>query len=157
MRDRFDSAWVLAQADRLSADNITSTSTSTSVKCLFQSLSSGDFSDAMTKLIGNPSLVSDVAAALKITAAQTAFAIEAVHYMNIPEDNQEALRSFRLGVKRRLLRSNKDLKSLEKAKMQEALEDLYKEEQLRYDSVRKSREKVLLMKREIIHCIDRVA
>lgn len=155
MRDRYDSAWLLAQADRLSSNNTTSTAISAPLKSLFQSFSSGNFSDVMSMVTGTPSLVPDAASALKITVAQTAFAIEAIQYMSIPEDDQEALRSFRLGVKRRLLRSNKDLKSLEKALMQEALEDLYKDEQLRYDSVRRSRENVLLMKKEIVHCIER--
>jgi hypothetical protein len=51
------------------------------------------------------------------------------------EDEDEAYRKFRLAVKRQLLKDNIELKALEKAEMQKALDEMYGDEETRYKRV----------------------
>ena len=104
-----------------------------------------------------------IAQELKLTLAQTNFVLEAWQYSsaclatdaaaanaklakrggeggdNDNDDDEEdgIMRAFRIGVKRRLLRANGDLRGLAKPDMQRELETLYQEQQQRYDKLSK--------------------
>lgn len=88
---------------------------------------------------------------LKITKSQLIFVINSIDYFMLihnensisiqgdTENNADSkeLKTFRLSIKRQLLKSNIDLKSLPKQEMQTALEELYADEQQRFASVEK--------------------
>jgi hypothetical protein len=69
--------------------------------------------------------------------------------MNTAIDDDEAVKTFRLFIKRRLLRSNKELKLLSKAEMQKALDELYGDELTRFESVRRGKSKIEAMKADL--------
>ena len=58
------------------------------------------------------------------------------------QENSNEWKTFRLSVKRRLLRQRPELKALEKPAMQKELEELYNEQQQRYERVFKTRNRL---------------
>jgi hypothetical protein len=81
---------------------------------------------------------------LKITPAQAAFAMDAVRYCYLPEnrnhvllEQHQAYVDYRNDVKKRLLRENPDLKTIEKDKKFKKLEEMFQELSERFKLVRK--------------------
>lgn len=96
--------------------------------------------------------VADMASKLKITEIQAQFVVSAFQFHEIYpnseivssdeeiesfESESATYRSFRLSVKRSLIKFNKDLKSLPKEEMQRELDNMYGLEKDRFIKVRK--------------------
>jgi histone acetyltransferase 1 len=82
---------------------------------------------------------------LKITKGQATFILEAKAYANLNktksgkggDDGLSSFKSFRLGVKRRLCKEKPALMKLTKEERQEALEELFDEQEARFKAVEK--------------------
>jgi hypothetical protein len=83
-----------------------------------------------------------LAEALKITLSQAQFVLETETFQRLHTEgngngNVEEGKQFRLRVKRRLVREDKELRSLSKADMQRELGELYETQLVRYRAVLK--------------------
>jgi len=112
------------------------------------------------KPLFNQVQIEEIAKILKITIGQAAFLSEAEQFIENSKllnlsinhnhndnhnhnHNGEIEKKHRLGVKRRLLQENPDLKDLEKEKMKEELEELYSEQLKRFEQAKRTRSRIV--------------
>ena len=147
LRDSCDLEWCLKQTGSLDVD-LNSTSTSGSAN------NTSDAARFLDELSGK----------LRITQAQVEYLQDLTQFARLQakeesnaagvgaeaaataagdEEVAASWRTFRLRVKRRLLREQPDLRTLDKVKMQQELEELYAEQKERFERGCKNRKRLL--------------